>query len=172
MSTTAAREEVKNDMGFIIERLPRDYMEKALILLGEVFTDEQNIPVELHYINEEFKPIWWYAKIDSEIVGIVASWIERDEWHWGRFAVNKRMRGLGIGEKLAIFSLIEIFNLGAKQIAIEARDVTIGILEQLGGKVVGEPIKFYKGSVTPMILKKDDFINSVNINLNVLETNN
>ncbi|AFL99317.1 acetyltransferase [Desulfitobacterium dehalogenans ATCC 51507] len=158
-------------MGFIIERLPRNYKEKALILLGEVFTDEQNIPVELHYINEDLKPIWWYAKIDSEIVGIVASWIEKEEWHWGRFAVNKRMRGLGIGKKLAMFSLNEVFNLGAEKISIEARDVTVGILEKFGGKVVGEPINFYKDSITPIVLKKDDFINSLSTNSNGLETN-
>jgi len=148
-------------MGFIIERLSINYMEKALILLREVFTYEQNIPVELHNINEDLKPIWWYAKIDSEIVGIAASWIEKDEWHWGRFAVNKRLRGLGIGKKLAIFSLNEIFNLGAEKISIEARDVTVSILKKLGGEVVGEPINFYGDSVTPMKLKKYDFLNSI-----------
>lgn len=154
-------------MGFIIERLPINYMEKALILLEEVFTYEQNIPVELHNINEDLKPIWWYAKFDSEIIGIVASWIEKDEWHWGRFAINKRLRGLDIGKKLAIFSLNEIFNLGAEKISIEARDVTVGILKKLGGKVVREPINFYGDSVTYMILKKHDFLNSISINSNI-----
>lgn len=148
-------------MELIIERLPLNHMEEALILLKEVFTYEQNIPVELHNIREDLKPIWWCAKINSEIVGIVAGWIEKDEWHWGRFAVIKRLRGLGIGKKLAVFSLNEIFNLGAEKISIEARDVTVGILKKLGGKVVGEPINFYGESVTPMILKKHDFLNCI-----------
>ena len=158
-------------MELTIERLPINYMEKAMNLLEEVFTYEQNIPVELHNINEDLEPIWWYAKIDSEIVGIVASWIEKDEWHWGRFATNKRLRGLGIGKKLAIFSLNEIFNLGAEKISIEAREVTVGILKKLGGKVVGEPINFYGDSVTPMVLKRHDFLNSISMDSNVLETN-
>lgn len=158
----------KNNMGFIIERLPMNYMEEALILLREVFTNEQNIPVELHNIEEDLKPVWWCAKIDSEIVGIAAGWIEKDGWHWGRFAVNKRLRGLGIGKKLAIFSLNEIFNLGAEKISVEARDITVDLLKKLGGKVAGEPINFYGDFVTPIILKKHDFLNYIRINSNVM----
>ncbi|HHW31264.1 MAG TPA: GNAT family N-acetyltransferase [Clostridiaceae bacterium] len=145
-------------MELIIERLPMNHMDEALILLRDVFTCEQNIPAELHNIKEDFKPIWWCARIDSEIVGVVAGWIEKDQWHWGRFAVKKRLRGQGIGKKLALFSLNEIFNLGAEKILIEARDITVGILKKLGGKVVGEPINFYGESVTPMVLKKQDFL--------------
>ena len=145
-------------MELTIERLPINYKEEAFILLKEVFSYEQNIPAELHDIKEELKPIWWCARIDSEVVGIAAGWIEKDEGHWGRFAVNKRWRGLGIGKKLAIFSLNDIFNLGADKIFIEARDVTIGILKKLGGKVAGEPKIFYGDSITPMILKKHEFV--------------
>lgn len=148
-----------------IERLPMDSLEEALILLREVFTGEQNIPAELHNIKEDLKPIWWCAKIDSEIVGVVAGWVKKDEWHWGRFAVRKRLRGLGIGRKLAEFSLHEIFNLCAEKISIEARDITVGIIKKLGGKVAGEPIDFYGASVTPMILTKHDFLNSINSNI-------
>jgi len=145
-------------MEFTLERLPVNDMEKAFILLKEVFSCEQNIPEELLDIKKDLKPIWWCAKIDSEIVGIAAGWIEKDEWHWGRFAVKKRLRGLGIGKKLAIFSLNDIFNLGADKIFIEARDVTIGILKKLGGKVVGETKDFYGDPITPMILKKHEFV--------------
>jgi len=144
-------------MELIIERLPKDYIGEALILLEEVFAYEQGIPVELHNLKEELKPIWWCAKVDLEIAGVVAGWIEKDGWHWGRFAVKKRLRGLGIGKKLAIFSLNEIFSLGAEKIHIGARDVTVGILKKLGGKVVGEPVIFYGEPVTPMILERHDF---------------
>ncbi|HHV97957.1 MAG TPA: GNAT family N-acetyltransferase [Clostridiaceae bacterium] len=144
-------------MELILERLSKNCMEKALNLLEEVFAYEQNIPVELHNLEEELKPIWWCAKIGSEIVGVVASWIDNDEWHWGRFAVKKTLRGQGIGKKLAIFSLNDIFNLGAEKIYIEARDVTVGILKKLGGKVVGEPMIFYGEPVTPMTLERHEF---------------
>jgi len=132
-------------------------MEEALALIEEVFANEQNIPVELHNLKEELRPNWWCAKIGSEIVGVVAGWNEKDEWHWGRFAVKKTLRGQGIGKKLAVFSLNEIFNLGAEKIYIEARDVTVGILKKLGGKVVGEPMIFYGEPVTPMTLEKHEF---------------
>jgi len=148
-------------MELVLERLPVNQKKEAFHLLEDVFAYEQNIPVELHDIKEEFRPVWWCARIDSEIVGIVAGWIEENEWHWGRFAVNKSLRGMGIGKKLAVFSLSEIFNLGADKIVIDARDITVGILKKLGGKVVGEPVIFYEGSVTPMILEKDAFLNSI-----------
>lgn len=144
-------------MELIIERLPVNYMEDAITLATEVFAYEQSIPEELINIGEDLKPIWWCARIDDEIIGIAASWVEKNKWHWGRFAVNKRLRGLGIGKKLAVFSLSEIFNIGAEEIYVEARDVTVGILRQLGCKVVGEPINFYGEPVTPITIMKCDF---------------
>ncbi len=148
-------------MDVVVERMPRERKEEALRLLKEVFTGEQNIPAELHDINEDLKPVWWYARIDTEMVGVAAGWIEKDQWHWGRFAVDKKLRGMGIGKKLAVFTLGEIFSLGADKIYIEARDITVGILKKLGGKVVGEPVDFFGDSVTPMILEKQDFLNSI-----------
>lgn len=144
-------------MELIIERLPVDYLEDAIRLAIEVFTYEQNIPEELINIDEELKPIWWCTKIDGKIIGIAASWIEENKWHWGRFAVSKKLRGLGIGKKLAIFSLSEIFNMGAEKIYSEARDVTVSMLKQLGCKVVGEPVNFYGSPVTPITIMKRDF---------------
>lgn len=147
-------------MEIIIERLPQNDLKYAIELLTEIFTDEQNIPASLHNINEDLKPIWWCARFNTEIVGVVASWVENNEWHWGRFATKQSHRGLGIGKKLAVFSLSEIFNNGAEKIHVEARDTTIRILEKLGGKVVGESENFYGESVTPMTITKFDFINS------------
>jgi predicted GNAT family N-acyltransferase len=154
----ASYEREKTKMGIVIERLPPDYMEKALILLRDVFACEQNIPVELHDIKEDLNPLWWCAKDGLEIVGTAAGWIEGGNWHWGRFAVDRRLRGLGIGKKLAVFSFKEIFGLGAGEIHIEARDVTVGIIRKFGGEVTGEPVDFYGAPVTPMILKKHEFL--------------
>lgn len=156
-----AGEGCEDTMEVMIERLPNENVKNALLLLEEVFAGEQSIPVELINIKEDLKPIWWHAKIDSKIVGIIASWIENDEWHLGRFAVNSSLRGLGIGKKLIIYALNEMFHLGAETVSMEARDVSVVILKKLGGKVVGEPIKFYDGTVTPMVLNKKDFLNSI-----------
>ena len=147
-------------MEIILERLPLSELEDALVLLTEIFTHEQNVPASLHNIKEDLNPIWWCARADTAIVGIVASWVENNEWHWGRFATKKSHRGLGIGKKLAVFSLSETCSIGAEKIHVEARDTTAGILKKLGGKVTGEPENFYGESVTPMIITKYDFINS------------
>lgn len=130
-------------MEIILDRLLLAELENALALLTGVFTREQNIPVGLNNINIDFNPIWWCARVDKEIVGIAASWVENDEWHWGRFAIKKERRGLGIGNKLAVYSLQETFAAGAEEIHIDARDVTAGILKKFGGKVTGEPEDFY-----------------------------
>ena len=149
-------------MGLKIQRLPINCLEDALILATEIFAYEQNIPEELINVSEGLSPIWWSAKQDAEIIGVAASWIDNDEWHWGRFAIDLSLRGLGIGKKLAIFSLRETFNLGAEKISVEARDVTVGILQRLGGKIAGEPEDFYGDSVTPMTIMKYNFLKCIN----------
>ncbi len=123
-----------------------------------MFTDEQNIPSELVPVNEDLKPIWWCARVGEDIIGVTAAWSEKNKWHWGRFAVDKRVRGVGIGNKIAMFSLHEIFNIGADEIFIEARDITLRMLEKLGCEVVGEAENFYGDSVTPIIVKKYSFM--------------
>lgn len=144
-------------MDLIIKRMPCERMEEALQLLRDVFFGEQNIPVELHPLPEHMKPVWWIALNGKEMVGVACGWIENGEWHWGRFAVPPRFRGSGIGKKLAVFSIREIFELGAEAIHIEARDVTVGILQKLGGKITGTPMDFHGDPVTPMILTKQNF---------------
>ncbi len=143
-----------------IEEVSSNFMDDAVRLATEVFTNEQNIPEKLIPINEDLSPIWWCARVEEDIVGVIASWTENNQWHLGRFAVDRRLRGLGIGKKMITFSLNEIFNLGAEKVFIEARDITIRILEQFGCKVVGKSMDFYGEPVTPGTIKKCDFINN------------
>ncbi|GIM28904.1 MarR family transcriptional regulator [Clostridium polyendosporum] len=150
----------KNDSRIILERIPLNCLQDAIKLATEVFTYEQNIPEELMPIKEDLMPIWWCARVGEEIIGIAASWIEENEWHWGRFAVDRRLRGLGIGKKIAMFSINETFNLGAEKIFIEAKDITVKMLEQFGCEVVGKAVEFYGEPVTPIIIEKSSFINT------------
>lgn len=152
---------IKNDSRIKIERLSSNYMDDAIRLTTEIFAYEQNIPKELIPINKDLKQIWWCARVGEDIIGVVACWQENNQWHWGRFAMDKRLRGLGIGKKIAIFSINEMFNLDVEKVFIEARDVTVTILKQLGCEVLGEPINFYGEPVTPVIIKKLDFINKI-----------
>lgn len=65
---------------------------------------------------------------------------------------------MGIGQKLAIASLKEIFNSYTDEIYIEARDVTLNMLMKFECKVIGEAEDFYGEPVTPIILSKSNFI--------------
>ncbi len=90
---------IKNDSRIKIERLSSNYLDDAIRLTTEVFAYEQNIPKELIPINKNLKQIWWCARVGEDIIGVVACWQENNQWHWGRFAMDKRLRGLGIAKK-------------------------------------------------------------------------
>ncbi|MFV3012752.1 GNAT family N-acetyltransferase [Clostridium botulinum] len=152
---------IKDDSRIKIERLSSNYLDDAIRLTTEIFAYEQNIPKQLIPINKDLKQIWWCARVGEDIIGVVACWYQDSQWHWGRFAMDKRLRGLGIGKKMAIFSLNEMFNLDVEKVFIDARDVTVIILKQLGCEVLDEPIDFYGEPVTPVIMKKLDFINKI-----------
>lgn len=152
---------IKNESRIRMEKVSSNYMKDTIRLATEVFTYEQNIPKNLIPINENLKPTWWCARVGEDIIGVSASWIEKDKWHWGRFAVDKRLRGIGIGKELAIFSLSETFKLGAQKIFIEARDITVEMLQQFGCEVVGDPIDFYGEPVTPITIVLSDITKKI-----------
>ncbi len=70
-------------------------MDDAIRLTTEVFAYEQSIPKKLIPINKDLKQIWWCARVGEDIIGVVACWQENNQWHCGRFVVDKRLRGLG-----------------------------------------------------------------------------
>ncbi|MCS4525469.1 MarR family transcriptional regulator [Clostridium botulinum] len=94
---------IKNDSRIKIERLSSNYMDDAIRLTTEIFAYEQNIPKELIPINKDLKQIWWCARVGEDIIGVVACWCQDNQWHWGRFAMDKRLRGLGVGKKWLYF---------------------------------------------------------------------
>ncbi|WMJ86819.1 GNAT family N-acetyltransferase [Anaerocolumna sp. MB42-C2] len=147
----------KNDSRISIEKISENYMNDAIKLATEVFANEQSIPAESISIDGNLKPIWWCARVGEDIIGVAASWKEKDKWKWGRFAVDKRLRGFGIGQKIAIYSLKEIFSQYTDEVYIEAREVTVNMLIKFGCKVIGETEDFYGDTITPILLKKELF---------------
>lgn len=133
-------------------------MEDIMALLTDVFAGEQGIPAELIPLQEELCPRWWCALQDDAVAGAASAWLENGQIHWGRFAVNPACRGLHIGTRLAKFSLEDLFSQGITQVHMEARDATVKIIRSMGGIITGTPVKFYEGSVTPMILYKNNFL--------------
>ena len=152
---------IKDSSRIKIERVSPNYMDDSIRLATEVFTYEQNIPEKLIPVNDDLNPIWWCARIGEDIIGVIAGWIENNQWHLGRIAVDKRLRSLGIGKKMVTFSLNEIFNLNVEKVYIEARDMTVRMLKQFGCEIVGETIDFYGEPVTPITIKKSDFNNQI-----------
>lgn len=149
--------------------LPRNY-DTAIRFVSEVFCLEQNIPAELIPVNNAHQPVWWCARVGEDIVATAVSWLENEQWHWGRFAVDKRLRGIGVGKQLAISSLLDTFNLGTDSVYIEARDISAILITGLGGKIIDRPRDFYGQPVTPIVLRKADFAGSLDsLNPNCIE---
>ncbi|WP_432664161.1 GNAT family N-acetyltransferase [Wukongibacter baidiensis] len=146
------------DSKLIFEELKQNYYKKAMNLVLETFNGDQNIPKELIPISKELTPMWWCIRIGEDVVGVVACWIENSDYHLGRIAVDKEFRKMGIGKKLILNSIKEIFANGGNEIYLDARDVTVKIIQRIGGKIIGDSVEFYGDSVTPMILKKSDFL--------------
>ena len=132
-------------------------MEEILQLQIDVFEGEQRIPSELIPLPEEKSPQWWCALIGTTIVGAVAAWKEENQIHWGRFATRQNYRGLHIGTKLARYSLEDLFSQQIEEIYMDARDATVKIICNMGGRIFGKPIEFYDGTVTPIVLEEKEF---------------
>ena len=129
-------------------------MDQIMALVTETFSGEQRIPLELIPIPEELSPQWWCAKDNGKVIGSIALYKDHNECHMGRFAVSPENRGCHVGTMLLQSAVREIFSSGIEEIYCEARDTTVHIVEKLGGKITGDPVPFYDGNVTPMILKK------------------
>lgn len=140
-----------------IEQVNEKLPELALVLIEDVFHHEQNIPKALIPLGND-NQIWWCIKRRNRLVGVVAAWEDRSEWHWGRLAVDKEVRRLGLGKKLVIKSLDELFQMGIEKVVIDGRDITVRMVENLGGKITGEKSTFYGTPITPMELKKGDYL--------------
>ncbi|MFT4104135.1 MAG: GNAT family N-acetyltransferase [Lacrimispora sp.] len=122
-----------------------------------VFSGEQKIPENMIEVIGEEAVQWWCATIESSIVGAVAAWKEDEKIHWGRFAVNSSYRGKHIGTALAKYSLEDLFSQGIKEVYMEAREATVKIICDMGGKIVGKPVSFYEGTITPVLICEEDY---------------
>ncbi len=137
--------------------VPAD-MESIKSLQLDTFFGEQCIPkkdVVAPFDRSDVQ--WWCAVSQDQLLGAVAAWPESGQYHWGRFAVSPKSRGRHIGTGLAKFSLEDLFSQGVSEIHMEARETTVKIICNLGGKVVGPAVEFYKGTVTPVVVKREDY---------------
>ncbi|MCX2745621.1 GNAT family N-acetyltransferase [Mangrovivirga sp. M17] len=140
-----------------LARLSPIHQKKIHTFLSSIFNVEQNIPVEMIPINSN-KIYWWgIIGLNQEILGVAATWLEKDNWHWGRFSIHPKIRGRGLGRKLAMVSLIETFELDIEYVTIEAREATIALIEKFGGTICGKTTHFFSENITPMKLERKKF---------------
>ena len=138
----------------IFRKASKADLEQIMALVTETFSGEQNIPIELIPIPDEMCPQWWCIEENGNMIGSLALYRDCNEWHMGRFAISPDKRGEHLGTQLLISAIQDIFSSGIEEIYCEARDTTVHIVEKLGGKITGDPVPFYDGNVTPMIIKK------------------
>ena len=129
-----------------------------IAMQSHVFHIEQGIPEDDVDEFLERNPICWCAELNGEIIGTAIAWEEHGIVHWGRFVVIPSLRGQHIGPTLARYSFEDLFDQGTNEIHMTARDTTVKIVCDMGGKVTGEPTPFYNGNVTPVVLKRENYI--------------
>ncbi len=132
--------------------------EKSVQAACDVFFDEQDIPKEMTVIKNELSPIWWGAFLGEELVGTVAAYKENGEQHMGRLTVTQSARGNGLATKLVKTALTELFNEGANEVFLDAREATKRIILHLGGEVIGEEYPFFKSTCVPVKITKKEFL--------------
>ena len=49
------------------------------------------------------------------------------------------------------------------QMYMEAREVTVKMIVNMGGEITGETVPFFAGTVTPLILKKESYYKSAGL---------
>ncbi len=142
-----------------IEKIDGESLDSIFDFLEQIFSREQHIPRKLIPLQSD-EQHWWCIRKGDAIVGTVAAWNEKGEWHWGRLAIDPALRGAGLAKKLAIKSFEDLFKQEIEYIHIDARDITVTLLESLGGRIIGQTSDFYGFPITPMGLGKSDFLNS------------
>ena len=131
-------------------------MAEIMTLVEQVFSDEQNIPRELIPLPAEREPRWWYIRQDGRIAATVALYRDGEEWHMGRLAVAPGLRGGHIATQLLEVAIPAAFATGIDVIRTDCRDTTVHVLQKFGGEIAGKREVFFKGNITPVILKRDN----------------
>lgn len=145
-------------MADIVIRHPtKEELPQVLDLQNRVFHGEQQIPLDDPAEFLAKNPRFWCADQNGKIVGIVCAWKEDGKTHCGRFAVEPELRGQKIGGQLVRKFFDDLFAEGEEELYMEGREVTVKLVTGMGGKIVGETVPFYAGTITPMILRREDY---------------
>ena len=135
----------------------REYLTKSNVHSHTTYVDGRDNAEEMVRAVQNKTPTWYCAELNGIPAGTVAVWQEGSETHWGRFAVQPDLRGRGIGKALVRYSLEQSFSRGIDRICMEAREATVHIICKMGGRITGEAVPFFVGTVTPVEISAADF---------------
>lgn len=138
----------------VFRRAGKTDLPHILAMQADIFHGEQGIPNDDVGAFLQKRPICWCAGSGGVLCAAAAAWQEGSETHWGRFVVLPAFRGRHIGSRLARFSFDDLFAMGVDRIHMDARETTVRIVCGMGGRIVGEPAAFYRGTVTPVVLER------------------
>ena len=141
-----------------IRKVSENEKEKAVKTACDVFYLEQDIPKELTVIGDELSPVWWGAFLKNELIGTIAAYKENGEQHLGRLTVSQAARGNGLATKLVKTALNELFDNGAKEVFLDAREATKRIILHLGGEVIGTEYRFFNSTCVPVRITREQFL--------------
>lgn len=144
----------------IIRRAAEADLDSIMLLAQDIFESEQGIPRTLTYIPPEKQPRWWCVEQDGKIAATVVAYSENGVWHMGRLTVAEELRGQQVATRLLHFALQDLFSREAEELEMEARLPAVHILLKFGAEITGPAFPFYKGTVTPVRLKKSSFLAS------------
>ena len=125
------------------------------------FHGEQGIPEDSVEHFSQKSPVCWCAFQGETLVGTVAAWQEEGRTHVGRFVVDPNYRGHHIGRRLICTAFEDLFAEGAEELYMEARAITVKLVKSVGGRVVGETVPFFGGTITPMTLEREAYRKAV-----------
>ena len=108
----------------------------------QVFIQEQNVPIELEWDNEDETALHLLAQVEvkdkSLAIGTARIIINNEHAHIGRMAVLSQWRNQGVGAKILQACIDICQQHGVKQIALNAQTVAIPFYQKVGFQVIGD----------------------------------
>lgn len=112
--------------------------EAAYDIRRRVFQDEQGVPPELEFDEDDACAIHVIASASGTVIG-TGRLVVRDEYaKLGRMAVLREWRGSGVGRAILRALMAEALARGSARIALHAQVHAIGFYEHSGFRAVGD----------------------------------
>ena len=110
----------------------------------------------------------WVAELDSQVVGMIVTWLIVDEVHVATFAVSPAHRRRGIAQRLLAHTLLDSFRSGAEKAYLEVRKGNLparALYEKFGFVEVGIRKKYYQDNGEDAVM-----MNLEHIDIHLLES--